>query len=67
MFLFEKGVNDLTWEDSDTLDRWHSSMTDTVEFPRATNRETNESHPGDCLPERNTYCNSGSVILSARS
>ena len=43
MFLFEKGVNDLTWEDSGTLDRWHSSMTDTVEFPTATNRETNES------------------------
>lgn len=58
MFLFEKGVNDLIWEDSSTLDRWHSSMVDTVEFLRATNRETNESRPGDCLPERNTYCNS---------
>lgn len=50
MFLFEKGVNDLIWEDSSTLDRWHSSMVDTVEFLRATNRETNESRPGDCLP-----------------
>lgn len=64
MVLFEKGVNDLIWEDSSTLDRWRSSMVDTVEFLRGTNRETNESRPGDCLPERNTYCNSGSVILS---
>lgn len=39
MVLFEKGVNDLIWEDSSTLDRWHSSMVDTVEFLRATEKQ----------------------------
>ena len=37
--MFEKGVNDLIWEDSSTLDRWHSSMVDTVEFLRATEKQ----------------------------
>lgn len=39
MVLFEKGVNDLIWEDSSTLDRWRSSMVDTVEFLRATEKQ----------------------------
>lgn len=65
--MFAKGASDLIWEDRGNLDIWHSPMINTVEFLRATKKETYESHPGDCLPERNTYCNSGSVILSARS
>lgn len=39
MVLFEKGVSDLIWEDSSTLDRWRSSMVDTVEFLRATEKQ----------------------------
>lgn len=39
----------------------------TGEFLRATNKQTTQSDPGDCLPERNIYWNPGSVILSATS